>query len=547
MFSSLHKYSRVKIVISTSLTVGSGFDRRFKTRMGIKFEDEILGLLLLNSLPKSWETFKENKGKKDKLKEKDHDDDDHVTIVTGDDLVILQDFELVNLVYDESMWIIDSDATLHVTPRKEFFTSYTSGDFGVLNMGNDGVTKLIGVGDVCLQTNIGMELWLRGVKHAPNVRFNFIFVHMFDGDGYDNHFFYEKWKLTKAKKNMLPRLKNAKLDKCSHCMAGKHTRSRKSKLLELVHSDVCGPLKSKDQVLEKFKRLQALVERQLGKKQGIRHETSPKTPQLNGLAERMNRTLIKRVRLYDPVEKKLIRSRDVQFMEDQTIEDNDKVKKITSEIDNSLSKIDLVWMHVHDLDTIENNVQNCEQHNYVGDQQLGDGFDIPLDDDDVEDQEMSQDENLGDAPEPPLVQLRRSIRKRQSSTKYTSHEYVTMTNGEKPECYQEAIESKERQKSVSTPLATHFILSSRRIPLNKAEKINMSKSAIHLGKNSTFHSRSKHIDVRYYWICDALNVKLLDLTKVHIDDNGAYMMTKAVLRGKFEVCCEIVRLEITST
>ncbi|RDX93749.1 hypothetical protein CR513_23943, partial [Mucuna pruriens] len=28
------------------------------SRMGIKFEDEILGLLLLNSLPKSWETFK---------------------------------------------------------------------------------------------------------------------------------------------------------------------------------------------------------------------------------------------------------------------------------------------------------------------------------------------------------------------------------------------------------------------------------------------------------------------------------------------------------
>ena len=27
-----------------------------------------------------------------------------------------------------------------------------------------------------------------------------------------------------------------------------------------------------------------------------------------------------------------------------------------------------------------------------------------------------------------------------------------------------------------------------------------SQSAIHLGKNSTFHSRSKHIDVRYHWI-----------------------------------------------
>ncbi|RDX83248.1 hypothetical protein CR513_35855, partial [Mucuna pruriens] len=270
--------------------------------MGIKFEYEILGLLLLNSLPESWETFKvsitnsipngvvslqmvkgsvlnketrrktqssssqseENKGKKGKLKEKDDDDDDRVTTATGDDLVILRDFESVNLLSDESMWIIDSGAKLmwiidsgaklHVTLRKEFFTSYTSGDFGVLKMGNDDVTKVIDVGDVCLQTNTGMQLWLRGVKHTPDVR--------------------KLWVYT---------------------------------------------LKSKDKVLEKFKHFQALVERQSGKKvkcirsdnggeycgpfdvyckqQGIRHEkTPPKTPQLNGLAERINMTLIDRIR-----------------------------------------------------------------------------------------------------------------------------------------------------------------------------------------------------------------------------------------------------------
>jgi len=92
-------------------------------------------------------------------------------------------------------------------------------------------------------------------------------------------------------------LRNAELEKCSHCMTGKQTRvsfkkhppSRKSELLELVHSDVCGPLKvksfsgalyfvtfiddcsrklwvyalqRKDQVLEKFKEFHAMVERQ---------------------------------------------------------------------------------------------------------------------------------------------------------------------------------------------------------------------------------------------------------------------------------------------
>ena len=94
---------------------------------------------------------RENKDKKGKQKEKHHDNDDRVTTVTCDgDLIILRDHDSVNLVSDESMWIIDNGVTLHVTPRKEFFTSYTYGDFGMLKMGNDGVSKVVGIGDVCL-------------------------------------------------------------------------------------------------------------------------------------------------------------------------------------------------------------------------------------------------------------------------------------------------------------------------------------------------------------------------------------------------------------
>jgi hypothetical protein len=53
------------------------------------------------------------------------------------------------------------------------------------------------------------------------------------------------------KKNLLSGLKDGKMDVCENCMAGKQTRvsfirhdsSRKNDMLELVHSDVCGPLK----------------------------------------------------------------------------------------------------------------------------------------------------------------------------------------------------------------------------------------------------------------------------------------------------------------
>lgn len=59
-----------------------------------------------------------------------------------------------------------------------------------------------------------------------------------------------------------------------------------------------------------------------------------------------------------------------------------------------------------------------------------------------------------------------------------------------------------------------------------------SQSAIHLSKNSSFHYRSKHIDVRYHWICDVLEMKLLQIQKIHTDDNGLDMMTKALTREK---------------
>ncbi|XP_048627671.1 uncharacterized protein LOC125596632 [Brassica napus] len=61
-----------------------------------------------------------------------------------------------------------------------------------------------------------------------------------------------------------------------------------------------------------------------------------------------------------------------------------------------------------------------------------------------------------------------------------------------------------------------------------------SQSAICLGKNSTFHSKSKHIQRRYHWIRDVVASKEVELEKVHTDDNGADMMTKSLPRGKLE-------------
>lgn len=142
--------------------------------------------------------------------------------------------------------------------------------------------------------------------------------------------------------------------KCIVCTKAKHARApfndtgtRASGLLELIHTDVCGPLpvmsmgggklfltfiddysrmlhvfilRSKGEVFSKFVLYKKQVENELNlkikavrsdngtefvnrnfceffEKHGIRHEKStPYSPQQNGLAERMNRTIIEKVR-----------------------------------------------------------------------------------------------------------------------------------------------------------------------------------------------------------------------------------------------------------
>ena len=43
--------------------------------------------------------------------------------------MIVYDENIVSVAYDDSSWVVDSGANFHVTLRREFFSSYTLGDF----------------------------------------------------------------------------------------------------------------------------------------------------------------------------------------------------------------------------------------------------------------------------------------------------------------------------------------------------------------------------------------------------------------------------------
>ena len=52
------------------------------------------------------------------------------------------------------------------------------------------------------------------------------------------------------------------------------------------------------------------------------------------------------------------------------------------------------------------------------------------------------------------------------------------------------------------------------------------QSVIHLEKNSTFPSNTKHIQLKYHFIISVLDEELLKLEKIHTSQNPTNMLTK---------------------
>ena len=94
--------------------------------------------------------------------------------------------------------MVDTTSSFHITARRDFFSSYTSGSFGWVRMGNEAKCEIVGMEDVELETSIGCKLVLKDVKHVPEMRFSLISVGKLDDEGYHSHLGDGKWKLTKG-------------------------------------------------------------------------------------------------------------------------------------------------------------------------------------------------------------------------------------------------------------------------------------------------------------------------------------------------------------
>ena len=96
---------------------------------------------------------------------------------------------------------------------------------------------------------------------------------------------------------------------------------------------------------------------------------------------------------------------------------------------------------VHNLDNVETEAQDDDQHGDVDDQQVEDGVEVLIDD-----AQEEYDIDLGDTPELPQVPTRRSNRLRKPYSRYPLDEYVILAGGGELECFEEALDSEEKKQ-----------------------------------------------------------------------------------------------------
>lgn len=312
--------------------------------------------------------------------------------------------------FKNSDWYVDSGASVHLTANQQWLKNEREAKLTEIIVANKAKIPVSCEGDVEIKTvvdNLEYDILLTNVQYVPELTTNLLSVHQLIKNGNSVSFDENSCKIfntnnvlvaTASLNNNVYKLnitdqqanflagnvssevwhcrlghlngsymnkmyelvngltyqKHVDKQNCKICCEGKQTRlpfpnkgSRAVNILEVVHSDICGPmetkslggaryfaifiddctrmcfiyfLKTKDEIFDKFREFKTLVEKQKNKsikilrtdnggeycskefesflrKNGIIHQkTNSYTPEQNGMAERFNRTLVEKAK-----------------------------------------------------------------------------------------------------------------------------------------------------------------------------------------------------------------------------------------------------------
>ena len=82
-------------------------------------------------------------------------------------------------------WVLDSACNYHMTPRRDWFTTYRPINGGLVYMGNNTTCKVVGIGTVRIKMYDGIVRTMIDVRHMPDLAKNLLSLSTFDCQGYN--------------------------------------------------------------------------------------------------------------------------------------------------------------------------------------------------------------------------------------------------------------------------------------------------------------------------------------------------------------------------
>ncbi|KAK8919454.1 hypothetical protein KSP39_PZI021448 [Platanthera zijinensis] len=210
--------------------------------VGLTFENEMLAVLILSSLPDSWDSLvmtvnnssgsnplnfedvvgvllsedtrrKNNSidvssagalsvgesgrsSKRGTKERKEKGDKESVNLTmrdesSDDDLVLTYDMRCYS-------WVLDSCVSFLATSNRQSFLSYEKGNFDKVYLGDDKPCEIVGRGDVHICLADGSTLKLKQVRHVPKVARNLVSVSQLSDEWCITMFGSDSWKVSKG-------------------------------------------------------------------------------------------------------------------------------------------------------------------------------------------------------------------------------------------------------------------------------------------------------------------------------------------------------------